>query len=965
MQVTDELRVLVEAEVARAIENFKKLSDGVEDSEKKTASLGEALDSLSKKSLIISGVLGGAGIAAIKFAGENEKLKLSLKNMLGSAEEASVVFEDWRRLGTSPGLSVDEVFNLGRAMVNMGHSTEYATSTVEMLGNVAAGTGVSFGEISSSFERARAMGNLTSRDLVRLQQQGIPIVKELAKVMGTSEESIRQMASEGKIGFDVLERSFRSMTGPGGQFAGMMNELSGTVLEKFSTASDDAKQALAAFGELLLPMATELLDSASSILNGITDMDEGTKRFILTMGGIIAVSGPAVKAIKGIHAAITMLTANPVLLGIGAAAAGIGLLVTIFGDANVKMDQASRDYEASLRRITRGNQDLIRDGSFEEASTQIRGLTKSMYEAAAASGNFSAAVAGANKLTSLTHELNKILGQTSAATQNLKIDAMSIISILETPVNPDAVNTNWVEEAINGFTTLEAKVNEAVNHMRSGSVALQQYLEHGNQAWIDAVAANNADAMLEVLRNINATTPATQAEIDRIHREINEIASGVTINPVQVSVTPTITTSNSRKTWQEWFEEITNIDRTRFGNSGAIAAQLYLDGFDRTLTAQSNIAEALGGQIDVAAILRNQQTEVQKTLVELFSIDPTKINSSFTLADNSISRLINEYQRLGEEVKKLEDSLKISDTLDNLSRAVQNLGKDQHDLALETLAASDATEEEIKQAEELIETLRTAGMSFEDLVAHKISSGLLNVFPELEKQAAQALGNISAQLAMISFDSAIKGLNAVGELLAKGSDGADDFKEAMANISQQILSQLPTMFLQAGLQLIAQGQWALGLGFVAAAGSSALIAGYVEGRKDSATANAHGNAFDARGVIPYAHGGSFTNQIVNKPTYFRHGGKLGVMGEAGPESIMPLKRMANGDLGVAASGNGSSVTINIINNSGEEVHQKETENADGSKQIDVIIGDMMNNHLGSGQADGAMRKRYGLRAVGV
>ena len=147
MQITDELRVLVEAEVARAIENFKKLSEGVDDSEKKTLSLGEALDSLSKKSLIISGVFGGAGIAAVKFAGENEKLKLSLKNMLGSAQEASIVFEEWRQLGNSPGLSTDEVLSLGRAMIHTGNSAEYATQTMQMLGNVAAGTGLSFGEI--------------------------------------------------------------------------------------------------------------------------------------------------------------------------------------------------------------------------------------------------------------------------------------------------------------------------------------------------------------------------------------------------------------------------------------------------------------------------------------------------------------------------------------------------------------------------------------------------------------------------------------------------------------------------------------------------------------------------------------------------------------------------------------------------------------------------------------------------
>jgi phage-related minor tail protein len=40
------------------------------------------------------------------------------------------------------------------------------------------------------------------------------------------------------------------------------------------------------------------------------------------------------------------------------------------------------------------------------------------------------------------------------------------------------------------------------------------------------------------------------------------------------------------------------------------------------------------------------------------------------------------------------------------------------------------------------------------------------------------------------------------------------------------------------------------------------------------------------------------------------GGKTGLMGEAGPEAIMPLKRGKNGKLGVETSGSGSVVVNN-------------------------------------------------------
>ncbi|APZ51224.1 glycoside hydrolase family protein [Salipiger abyssi] len=56
--------------------------------------------------------------------------------------------------------------------------------------------------------------------------------------------------------------------------------------------------------------------------------------------------------------------------------------------------------------------------------------------------------------------------------------------------------------------------------------------------------------------------------------------------------------------------------------------------------------------------------------------------------------------------------------------------------------------------------------------------------------------------------------------------------------------------------------------------------------------SAKGNAFASSGQVqPFAKGGAFTNSIVSTPTLFRMGdGKLGEMGEAGPEAVMPLAR---------------------------------------------------------------------------
>ncbi|VEH25053.1 Uncharacterised protein [Bordetella hinzii] len=60
---------------------------------------------------------------------------------------------------------------------------------------------------------------------------------------------------------------------------------------------------------------------------------------------------------------------------------------------------------------------------------------------------------------------------------------------------------------------------------------------------------------------------------------------------------------------------------------------------------------------------------------------------------------------------------------------------------------------------------------------------------------------------------------------------------------------------------------------------------------------AKGGAFAGGRLIPFASGGAFTNSVVSGPVAF----PMGLMGEAGPEAIMPLERGGDGSLGVRVS----------------------------------------------------------------
>ena len=125
--------------------------------------------------------------------------------------------------------------------------------------------------------------------------------------------------------------------------------------------------------------------------------------------------------------------------------------------------------------------------------------------------------------------------------------------------------------------------------------------------------------------------------------------------------------------------------------------------------------------------------------------------------------------------------------------------------------------------------------------------------------------------------------------------------------------------------------------------------------------NAKGNVYDT-GLKTFAKGGMFTNSVVDQPTYFKFAKGTGLMGEAGPEAIMPLKRDSNGNLGVR-SGGGSNVDVVVNNYGSEKATTKETVDSRGNRRIEVTVGEMVAQEVtrtGSA-AQTAFSSTYGTR----
>lgn len=126
---------------------------------------------------------------------------------------------------------------------------------------------------------------------------------------------------------------------------------------------------------------------------------------------------------------------------------------------------------------------------------------------------------------------------------------------------------------------------------------------------------------------------------------------------------------------------------------------------------------------------------------------------------------------------------------------------------------------------------------------------------------------------------------------------------------------------------------------------------------------AKGAAFDRGNVIPFQHGG-----LVSGPTTFPlAAGRRGLMGEAGPEAVMPLARLPGGDLGVKAEP--APLNLEVINNTGVNATARIQREADRTQLIleaaelgATMAQSRFTNSVSSGYGTSAttMQRTYGL-----
>lgn len=296
-----------------------------DETSKTLAKMASGLEKAGKSmSLYVTAPIVGAGIAAVKSAGDFELMQAAFKTMLGGdAKKAAQLMQDLTKFGAETPFELKGLGKATQTLLSFGIAQEDTIETMRMLGDIAQGDQTKLQDLALIYGQAKTSNQAFTQDIRQLTSRGAIDLDNLAKVLGTTRDKVFDMASKGKITFDVLNKAMRMSVKEGGKFFNGMKEASQTLPGIWSNFTDAVDISLMTLGKEIVSATNlkEILkglgDTIANITSWFANLTDNQKRFILTIVGIVAAVGPLLfmigKAIKIIRIMrITLLTLNAV-----------------------------------------------------------------------------------------------------------------------------------------------------------------------------------------------------------------------------------------------------------------------------------------------------------------------------------------------------------------------------------------------------------------------------------------------------------------------------------------------------------------------------------------------------------------------------------------------------------------------------------------------------------------------------
>ncbi|WP_347043345.1 phage tail tape measure protein [Escherichia coli] len=366
---------------------------------------------------------------------------------------------------------------------------------------------------------------------------------------------------------------------------------------------------------------------------------------------------------------------------------------------------------------------------------------------------------------------------------------------------------------------------------------------------------------------------------------------------------------NAFMAWVGGANEASGVTKTLSGVLNGVAGQIdnvatavgaLVASFSRLLKQQKEQL-ALAGQNTELAKLKYQTAQGElKTLTE---IQKQELLRNAALIDQ---------QKIREQLRYREETLKNDNVAARASNEAELLGYGQGERARERMRELQQIRDSFRQKDADLQSQYQTGDISEDFYRQARAQNAQYLSERLKDQAAfyaesdvqradwqkglqegfsnwvDNASDYASQAAQLATEGISGMVNNITEVL---NGNKVEWRSWASSVLQEISKVLMNAAIVNGIKTAANSMSGVG-GFLGSIGD------WLGG----AVANAKGGVFTSANLSAYS------NSIVDTPTYFAFAKGAGLMGEAGPEAIMPLTRAADGSLGVRAVGsmNGSA-----------------------------------------------------------
>ena len=270
-------------EVRKLTREYKEFASGTNNADEIVKSL---TDSLKRTAAEIGGLVAikKFGSDVIEATGKMQQLQVALSTILQDKSKADALLAEITEFAKKTPFNLDDVATGAKQLLAYGSSANTVVDELSMLGDVASGLQIPLGSLIYLYGTLRVQGRAYWRDIQQFQGRGVNIVEEMAKNLGVTQDQIKKLVEEGKIGFKDVEKAFQSMTSEGGKFNNMLENSAGTWPQRIANIEDTLFTKMNEFGNKYKEVFEFGIGTAEDLVESLDDV-------LSVMGGLIAAYG--------------------------------------------------------------------------------------------------------------------------------------------------------------------------------------------------------------------------------------------------------------------------------------------------------------------------------------------------------------------------------------------------------------------------------------------------------------------------------------------------------------------------------------------------------------------------------------------------------------------------------------------------------------------------------------------------